>query len=99
MENDGEAGEFFHNGVENVECEGRGNELTLGVAGAPGGGELVSAVRGADRNGERVAAGAGSEVDNLFGVGVGVVVGRNFVFNTGEDAEFAFDSYIELGWA
>ncbi len=25
-----------------------------------------------------------------------MVVGRNFVFNTGEDAEFAFDSYIEL---
>ena len=96
VEHDGETGEFFHNGVEHVECQRRGNELAVGVAGALLGSELVCAVGSTDRDSEGVAACAGSEVDNFFGVGVGVVVGRNFVFNAGENAEFAFNSYIEL---
>jgi hypothetical protein len=53
-------------------------------------------VRGTDRDSERVAAGAGSEVDYFFRVGVCVVIRRNFVFNAGEYAEFAFNGYVEL---
>jgi hypothetical protein len=53
-------------------------------------------VRSADRDGERVAACAGSEVDHFFGVGVCVVVGRNFVLDACEHTEFAFDSYVKL---
>ncbi len=96
MEHDGETGKFFHNGVENFKCQGRGNELAFSVAGALFGSELVCAVRSTDRDGKAIAAGAGSEVYNFFGVGVGVVVGRNFVLNTCEHAEFAFNGYIKL---
>ena len=34
VEHDGESGKFFHYGVENVECQRRGNELAFFVAGA-----------------------------------------------------------------
>jgi hypothetical protein len=96
VEYDREAGKLGHNSVEDVESQGRGNELAFFVAGALLGSELVSTVGSADRDSEGVAAGAGSEVDNLFGVGVGVVVGRNFVFNAGENAELTFYSYVVL---
>ena len=62
VEHDGEAGEFFHNGVEHIESQWRGHEVTFGVAGALFGGELVSAVRSADGDSEGVATGACSEV-------------------------------------
>ncbi len=96
VEYDGEAGEFLHNSVEHVECQRRGNELAFCVACALGGSKLVCAVAGADRDSERVATGAGSEVNHFFGVGVGVVVRRNFVFYAGEYAELTFYGYVML---
>ena len=94
MQYDGEAGEFLHNGVENVESQRGRNQLAVLVACALLGSELVGAVACADRDGEGVATGAGSEVDNLFGVGVGVVVRRNLILNAGKNAELALNSYV-----
>ena len=45
---------------------------------------------------QRVAACAGSEVDNFFGISVGVVVAADFIFNAGENAEFAFNGNVIL---
>ncbi len=53
-------------------------------------------MRSTDRDSEAVATCTGREVDNFFGVGVGVVVGRNFVLNACENAELAFNGYVEL---
>ena len=96
MENNGETGEFFHDSVEDIECQRRGNEFAFFVAGALFGGEFVGTVACADRDSKRVTTCAGSEVDYFFGIGIGVVVRRNFVFNAGENAEFAFDCYVKL---
>ncbi len=96
MEHDGESGKFFHYGVENVECQRRGNELAFFVAGALFGSELVCAVAGTDRDSEGVATGAFSKLDNFFGVGICVVVGRYFVFHAGENAELTFHSHVVL---
>ena len=60
------------------------------------GSELVGTVRSTDRDGEAIATCASSEVDYLFGVGVGVVVGRYFVFYTCEYTKFALNCYIVL---
>ena len=96
VEHDGESGELLHNGVENVECQGRRNELAVGVAGALLGSELVCAVAGTDGDGQGVATGAGGEVDYLLGVGVGVVVSGNLILNAGENAQLTFDGNVVL---
>ena len=97
MQYDGEAREFLHNGVENVESQGRRYQTTRsGVYVALLGFELVGTVRSTDRDSQRVATRAVCEVDNLFGVGVGVVFGRNLILNTGENAQLTFNGYIEL---
>ncbi len=48
---------------------------------------------GADSNSQGVAAGAGSEVNDFFGMGIHGLVGidGNFVFNAGQGAEFSFN--------
>ena len=96
MEHDRESGEFLFNSLQNVESQWRRNELAVFVLSALFGSELVSAVRSTDRDSQAVATGASSEVYNFFRVGVGVVVARNFVFNAGQNTEFAFYSNIVL---
>ena len=67
-----------------------------GVTGALSGRKLVSADACTDGDSQRIAARTCSEVYHFGGVGVGVVVGRNFVFDAGQYAEFAFDGYVIL---
>ncbi len=96
MEHDGEAGELLHNRIEHLECQWRGNKTTLGVACALLGSELISPVAGTNRNSQRIATGAGGEVDNLFGVSVGVMVRRNLILNTGKNTKLTFHSHVIL---
>ena len=68
MEYDGESGKLLLDFVENVKCEGRGNETAgLGIAGALLGFELVCTVACSDGDCERVAACTGGEVNDFLG--------------------------------
>ena len=97
MENDGEAREFLHDSIENVECQwGRNEAASLGVNGALLAGELISTVRSTDRDSERVATGAGSEINYLFRLGVMALCCAYFVFYTSEYTELCLYRYIEL---
>ena len=97
MEHDGEAWEFLHDGVEDVECEGRGNEQArLWVARALCGSKFVCAVARADGDGKAVNACARNEVDNFFGLRVVAFFCHNFILNTCEYAEFALYGNVEL---
>ena len=58
--------------------------------------ELVSSVWCTDWDSQRIAASACCEIDNLFRVGVCVVVRRNLVFNACQYAELAFNCYVKL---
>ena len=55
--------------------------------------ELVCAVAGADGDGQRVAAGAGDELLDLFGAGVGAVLSGDLdlVLNAGESAKLGLN--------
>ena len=86
MEDDRESGDALFDLLEDVEAD----------AGIRAGFELVGAVAGADGDGEGVDAGAVQERLNFFRTGVGVLLGLDFVFDAGEDAEFAFDRHVEL---
>ena len=91
VEYDGEAGELLFDLVQDVESEGRRNELAgLRVAGALFGSELVSAVAGTDGDGEAVATAAGAEIDYLFGLGVVAYLGGYLILYAGENTEFGF---------
>lgn len=97
MEYDGEAREFLHHSVEYVECEwGRNEAACLGVAGTLLGSELVCAVTGTDRDGEAVTTCAGCKVNDFFGFGIVALCVADFVLDTCEYTEFAFDCYVEL---
>ena len=76
MEHDGEAGQTLDDLVQDIEAQGRGNQLALLIAGALVGGKLIGAVGGADGDSQRVAAGLGDELLYLLGAGVGRGVGR-----------------------
>ena len=71
----GKPGRRLDDLIQDVEAQGRGNQLALFIAGALSRGELVGAVAGADGNGQRVTAGLGDELLHLFRAGV-VGVGR-----------------------
>ena len=71
-------------------------EYTLRIAGALFRPELVRPVRCAYRDGEGIHTRLGDEIHHLVGFGVGMVFGRYFVFDTGQNAEFSFDRYVEL---
>ena len=91
VEYDGETGELLFNLVQDVESEGRRNELAgLRVAGALFGSELVSAVAGTDGDGEAVATAAGAEIDYFLGLGVVAYLGCYLVLYAGENTEFGF---------
>ncbi len=97
VEHDREARELFFDGVEHVECQGRRNEpASLRVASALFRLELVSTVAGTDGDSEGVAARTGSEVDHFFRLGVVGFFSLDFVFHTGEHAEFSFDGHVVL---
>ena len=83
--------------MEDVEGKGRRNEQTsLGIYGALLGSELVGTVARTDGDCERVAASARGELNHLFGPGVVRFCGRNFIFNTSENAELSLNGYVEL---
>ena len=96
MEDNREAGNAFFNLFEDVEPKGRRYEYTLRIAGALFWPELVRPVRCAYRDGEGIHTRLGDEIHHLVGFGVGMVFGRYFVFDTGQNAEFSFDRYVEL---
>ena len=67
MEHDWESREFFHNSVENVECQWWWHEAaSFWILGALFWSELVSTVACTDRDSERVNASLLSEVDHFF---------------------------------
>ena len=83
--------------MQHVECQGRRNQTAgFRVACALLGLELVSAVRCTDRDSQRVAACAGSEVDDLFGLGVVRLLSCHLVLNTGEHTELALYGDVVL---
>ena len=90
VENDREAGKSLFDFSKDVETERRRNEDTLFVSGALLSSELVSTVRSTDGDCERVNAGLGNEFFNFFGLGVRRMFSNNVIFNTCENAEFAF---------
>ena len=93
VENDGEAGQAADDLVQNVEAQGRGNQLTLLVAGALCGGELVRAVAGADGNGQGVAASLGDELLHFLGAGVVGISGGDvdLVLHAGQSAQLSLN--------
>ncbi len=93
MEHDGEAGQALDHLIEDVEAQGRGNQLALLVAGALGGGELVGAVAGTDGDGQGVAAGLVHELFHFLGAGVGGVLSGNLdlVLYAGQTAQLGLD--------
>ena len=94
MQNDREPRNTLFDFLKNVEAQRRGNESAVFVARALFGLELVCAVRSADGNRQGVDARLADEVFDFFGAGVGVCFVRNFVFDTRENAEFAFDGDV-----
>ena len=97
VEDDREAGELLLDGLEDVERErGRDELARLLVARALLGLELVGAVRGADGDREGVAAGLGRELDHFLGLRVVALLGLDFVFDAGEDAELGLDRHVVL---
>ena len=82
VEYDGELGEALADLFENVKAERRRNKDALLVSGALCGSELICAVGGTDRDSEGVNAGAGYEILNLLGTGVGGVLSYNVILNT-----------------
>ena len=96
MEYDGEARDALLNLFENVETQWGRNEDAVLVAGALLGFELVSTVRSTNRDCERINAGLLYEVDNIVGVGVGVVLSNNIVLDTCQYAKLTLNGYIEL---
>ena len=97
VEDDREAGKLLLDGLEDVECERRRDELArLGVTRALLWLELVGAVRGADGDRERVAAGLGGELDDFLGLRVVALLGLDLVFDAGEDAELGLDRHVVL---
>ena len=93
VENDRETGKSLFDFSEDVETERRRNEDALFVSGALLSSELVSAVGSTDGDCERVNAGLGNEFFNFFRLGVGRMFCYNVIFNTCENAEFAFYYY------
>ena len=93
VQDDGEAGQTLGDLFQNVETQGRGNQDAVLVDGALLGSELVSAVGSADSNCQGVTAGAGNELLDLFGTGVGSSLSGNvdFVFNTGQSTQLSLD--------
>ena len=81
---------------ENVEAKRRGNEPSVGVACALFGLELVSSVRSAYGDSQRIHASLAYEVFDFFGAGVRMCLVGNFVFDAGENSEFAFNGDIVL---
>ena len=79
MHHEREAGELLLDLLEDVVAQ-------LLVAG-----ELEGAVRGADRAGQGVAAGLRDEVDDLLGLGVDVLGGRDVLLDALELAELGLD--------
>ena len=76
--------------LQDVEAQGRRNQLALLVAGALGGGELVGAVAGADGDGQGVARRClVDELLHLFGVGVVGLLSRDLhvVLDAGQSAQ------------
>ncbi len=71
MQHDGETRQTLGDLFQNVEAQSGGDQDALLVDGALLGGELVSAVRGADGNGQGVTAGAGHELFDFLGTGIG----------------------------
>ena len=95
MEHDGESGELLFDSGEHVECEGGRNETTgLRVAGALFGLELISTMARTNGDGERVATCTFYEFDHFFGLRVVALFVSNFVFHTGEYAEFSLNGHI-----
>ena len=96
MQHDRESGQLFFDAFEHIESQWWRHEAAFGIACALCRCEFVGAMRCTNRDGEAVATGFGGKINHFFGARVGVVVGHNFVFDTGQNAEFAFDGYIEL---
>ena len=83
MQNYREAGQTLADLFKNVKAK-----LGLGA-----GLELVCAMAGADGDGQRVAAGAGDELFDFFGMGVGAVLSGDLdlVLNAGESAKLGLN--------
>ena len=93
MQHDGEAGQTLGDLLQHVEAQRRRNQDALLVAGALGGSELIGAVAGADGDGQGVAAGLGDELLDLFGTGVGGILGGDlhFILHAGQGAQLGLD--------
>ena len=93
VQNDGEAGQTLGDFFQNVEAQSGGNQNALLVDGALLGGELVSAVAGADGDGQTVTAGAGYELFDFLGTGVGSALSGNIdlILDAGQGAQLSLD--------
>ena len=96
VENDGELGKALADLLENIEAKRRRNKDALLVSCALCGSELVCAVGGTDRDREGVNTGAGNEILNLFGTGVGGVLSANFILNACKNTELALNNASAL---
>ncbi len=94
MQNDGEAGQTLGDFFQNVETQSGGNQDALLVQGALLGSKLVSAVGGADGDGQGVAAGAGHELFDFLGTGVGSSLSGDIdiVLDAGQGAQLSLDN-------
>ena len=95
VQNDGEAGQSLGDFLQNVETQGRRNQLALLVAGALICSELVSAVGGADGNSQGIAAGTGHKFLNLFGTGIMRPLGGyiHIILDAGQSAQLSLYYY------
>ena len=97
MENDREARQLLHYGVQYVECQGRRNKTTrLRVTRALLRSELVCTVAGTDRDSQRVTTRTSSEIDYLFRLRIVADSRRNLVLYTGQYTELSLNRYIKL---
>ena len=94
VQNDGEAGQTLGDFFQNVETQSGRNQDAFLVQGALLGSELVSAVGGADGDGQGVTTGAGHELFDFLGTGVGSSLSGDvdFVFDASQGAQLSLDN-------
>ena len=77
MKYDRKAGQTLNDLVQDVKAQGRGNQLTLLIAGTLGGSDFIRAVAGADGNSQGIATSLGHKLLDFLRAGIVGLLSRN----------------------